>query len=54
MPIIPKKIKGLTMKKIDIKIKKPKQRVTWGFNPTCMVKKNRKIYSRKNYKVEVS
>ncbi len=35
-----------------IKIKKPKKRVVWGFNPTTRVIKNRKIYSRKNYKVE--
>ncbi len=38
--------------KTTIKVKKPKQRVLWGFNPTSRVIKNRKIYSRKNYKIE--
>ena len=38
--------------KTTIKIKKPKQRVVWGFNPTTRVIKNKKVYSRKNYKVE--
>ena len=35
-----------------IKIKKTKKRVVWGFNPVTRVIKNRKIYSRKNYKLE--
>lgn len=38
--------------RMTIKIKKPKQRVVWGFNPTTRVIKNKKVYSRKNYKVE--
>jgi len=42
------------MKKTTIKIPKQKQRVTWGFNPTTRVVKNKKAYSRKNYKVDLS
>ena len=38
------------MKKQIIKIKKPKQRITWGFNPVSRVVKSKKIYSRKNFK----
>jgi len=40
------------MKKMEIKVKKPKVRILWGFNPVSRVVKNRKIYSRKNYKVD--
>ena len=42
------------MKKIKLKIPKQKQRVTWGFNPITRVVKNKKTYSRKNYKVDMS
>jgi hypothetical protein len=38
--------------KTVIKLKKSKKRVLWGFNPATRVVKNRKIYSRKNYKPE--
>ena len=38
--------------KMKITIKKPKKRVMWGFNPVTRVVKNKKAYSRKNYKVE--
>lgn len=31
------------------KIKVPKPRRVWGFNPTTRVKHSKKIYSRKNY-----
>jgi len=36
---------------IRIKIKKPKQRVIWGFNPVSRVLPNKKRYNRKKYKV---
>lgn len=39
------------MKKQTIKILKIKQRVTWGFNPATRTIKSKKIYSRKNYKI---
>ena len=42
------------MKTIKLKIPKQKQRVTWGFNPTTRVVKNKKAYTRKNYKVDIS
>ena len=42
------------MKTIKLKIPKLKSRVTWGFNPTTRVVKNKKAYSRKNYKVDMS
>lgn len=38
-------------KKITLKVPKQKQRVTWGFNPTTRVVKNKKAYSRKNCKI---
>ncbi len=34
------------------KIQKVKTRILWGFNPSTRVIKNRKIYSRKNFKLE--
>lgn len=34
------------MKSIVIKVKKPKARVVWGFNPTTRTVKNKKAYSR--------
>lgn len=34
------------MKTITIKVKKPKSRVVWGFNPTTRTIKNKKAYSR--------
>ena len=37
---------------LKIKVAHQKQRVTWGFNPTTRVKPSKKLYSRKNYKVE--
>ena len=40
------------MKKITIKIPKIKSRVTWGFNPTTRIIKSKKIYSRKNYRID--
>jgi len=40
------------MKTIRLKIPKQKHRVTWGFNPTTRVVKNRKAYSRKKHKVD--
>ncbi len=40
------------MKKININIKKPKARVTWGFNPITRVIKSKKIYSRKKYRLD--
>jgi len=39
------------MKKIIIKIPKIKSRVTWGFNPVTRTIKSKKLYSRKNYKI---
>ncbi len=38
--------------KITVRTDKIKQRVTWGFNPTTRVIKNKKAYSRKNYKID--
>lgn len=35
-----------------LKIPKQKQRITWGFNPTTRVVKNKKRYSRKNINKE--
>ncbi len=35
-----------------MKVKKPKQRVVWGFNPITRVVQSKKRYSRKNYKIE--
>ena len=32
--------------------KKPKNRVTWGFNPVSRVVKSKKLYSRKGYIVD--
>ena len=40
------------MKKITIKIPKIKSRVTWGFNPVTRTIKSKRLYSRKNYKIE--
>jgi len=40
------------MKKIIIKIPKIKSRVTWGFNPVTRTIKSKKLYTRKNYKIE--
>jgi len=42
------------MKLFNIKIKSSqiKHRVTWSFNPSTRVVKSKKIYSRKNYKVD--
>ncbi|WP_265936268.1 hypothetical protein [Poseidonibacter antarcticus] len=40
------------MKKQTIKIPKLKQRVTWGFNPVTRTIKSKKLYSRKNCKIE--
>ena len=40
------------MKKITIKIPKIKSRVTWGFNPSTRTIKSKKLYSRKNYKID--
>ena len=36
----------------SIKIPKIKPRITWGFNPSTRIKPSKKIYSRKNYKIE--
>ena len=33
------------------KIKTPKARVTWGFNPVSRVVPSKKKYSRKNYRI---
>ena len=33
------------------KIRKPKQRIVWGFNPVTRKVASKKLYSRKNYKV---
>lgn len=49
MPL--KKEKHVT-KKQTIKIPKPKSRVVWGFNPVSRVKSSKKIYNRKNTKIE--
>lgn len=38
------------MKSIVIKVKKPKARVVWGFNPTTRTIKNKKAYSRSQNK----
>jgi len=38
--------------KTTIKIPKLKQRVTWGFNPATRTIPSKKIYNRKNYKVD--
>ncbi len=38
--------------KTKVTVKKLRKRVVWGFNPTTRVIKNKKIYSRKNYKAE--
>ncbi len=38
--------------KTTIKIPKIKYRVTWGFNPVSRVIKSKKIYTRKNFKIE--
>jgi hypothetical protein len=40
------------MKKQNIKTKKPKNRVTWAFNPVSRVVKSKKLYSRKNYNLD--
>ena len=40
------------MKKITIKIPKIKSRVTWGFNPSTRIIKSKKIYTRKNYRID--
>lgn len=34
-------------------MKKIKPRITWGFNPVQRVKQSKKIYSRKNIKIEI-
>lgn len=39
--------------KIRIKIPQQKNRVTWGFNPVTRVKPSKKIYSRKNKRIEL-
>jgi hypothetical protein len=39
------------MRKLTIKVPKVKIRVTWGFNPCSRTIKSKKIYSRKNYKI---
>ena len=51
---ISKKIQGtISMKtKLIIKSSKIKSRVTWGFNPVTRIIKSKKIYSRKNYKID--
>ena len=36
---------------IHTKRRKIKQRVTWGFSPVTRVKPSKKIYSRKNNKI---
>jgi len=38
--------------KLTIKIPKIKSRVTWGFNPVTRTIKSKKLYTRKNYKIE--
>ncbi len=35
------------------KSKKLKKRITWGFNPITRIVKSKKVYSRKNYKIEL-
>lgn len=40
------------MKKQIIKVPRIKQRVLWGFNPATRTVKSKKVYSRKNYRVE--
>jgi hypothetical protein len=40
------------MNKINIKISKIKQRITWGFNPNTRVKSSKKVYNRKKIKKE--
>jgi len=34
-----------------LKVKQPKQRKIWGFNPITRVKLSKKLYSRKNYSI---
>ncbi|MDQ1337951.1 MAG: hypothetical protein QG617_918 [Campylobacterota bacterium] len=34
-------------------MKKIKSRITWGFNPIQRVIKSKKVYSRKNIKIEI-
>ncbi len=38
--------------KTTVKISKVKKRITWGFNPVSRVIKSKKIYTRKNFKIE--
>jgi hypothetical protein len=38
--------------KTIIKIPRVKSRVVWGFNPSTRVIKSKKIYSRKNKKID--
>lgn len=38
--------------KLAIKIPKLKSRVTWGFNPSTRKIPSKKIYTRKNQKIE--
>jgi hypothetical protein len=40
------------MKRFTLKIKKPKERVTWGFSPVSRVVKSKKVYSRKKFKLD--
>ena len=35
---------------MQLKIKKPKTRVVWGFNPVTRVVPSKKIYNRKKHK----
>lgn len=38
--------------KLTIKPSQIKTRVTWGFNPTTRTIPSKKLYSRKNYKID--
>ena len=43
------------MKKITLVITKenrPRERITWGFNPVTRKIPSKKVYSRKNYKID--
>lgn len=52
--IIYKKFYGdenMSKQSFTIKNSEIKGRIIWGFNPVTRVKKSKKIYSRKNYKI---
>jgi len=39
--------------KLTIKTSQIKTRIVWGFNPVTRTKKSKKLYTRKNQKVEL-